>query len=139
MTDGHVIAPDEIARFAVSPCEHADARTDIGFDPCTVTERKESNRRRERHDSQFQIQNDWSVRLLERPKSVGGRNGVLVEANTEARIEHVPQPDQPLAADRRAVEVADVEVQKRLVLNEHVVAVPCVLGAHLGAADVQIE
>jgi hypothetical protein len=84
-----------------------------------MPERKEAHGRRHRHDAQFQVLlNLGTVRIDRVAIHAGDRT--LVEPRADARLQIVAETHEPFAADRRAVEVLDVERQRLEIGKKHI-------------------
>ena len=62
-----------------------------------------------------------------------------IDPQPEAGIHPLAQPEQPLAAGRRPVEVVDLEGEEVAIADEHVAIGPGIFGARHESAEIQVH
>jgi hypothetical protein len=112
---------DELARLGVAPPEQADTAADVRLHRRVPSEWQEAERRRERDDAQLELLLDFREVLVDEV-AVDAVDRVRVDAETQAGFGVRAERHQPLAAERHAVEIVDVEREDVQIVDEHVVA-----------------
>src|SRR5262245_14052227 len=107
---------DELADLAVAPVERADAGPHVRRDPGPAN-RQEPDGPGQRHDPKLLFLCDLAP-IVPDLLCVDARDGVLIEARTDAGLEVVVESNHPFPAERRAVELVEIECQGQLALRQ---------------------
>ena len=106
--DGVGLEVHEVADLAVAVVEEADAAADVRLHGARAAERQQPDRRRDRRDAQLQVLLDLAAVVVDEV-GVDAGHGAAGVADPGPELEELAERDQPLDAERRAVEVVDVE------------------------------
>src|SRR5207249_6137835 len=74
---------DELSRLLIPPRKHADAGAEVRDESGSVSDRQPPDRRRERHDAEFQVLFDLGTVVVHDVR-VHARHGARVKADAEA-------------------------------------------------------
>ena len=129
---------DELTRFAVAPAHEGEPGAEVWLHGRGLPQRQEADRQVHRQQAETHGLFDLRAILVDE-LFVHGRHAPAREAETGACLHIFTKGDEPLGANRGAVEIVDVEHPEVAVLVQDVAVDACVLAPYREITEGKIE